>query len=130
MTVTHYPVWNIFDDVVNRFERTAANNPAWLPPVDVREDDQQYTVQAELPGVDPQTVDITVEQNVLTIKGEKPAANEPGQTERQYGQFQRRFKLPTAVNAAAIAARSEHGVLTITVPKAEQAVARKIPIAA
>jgi len=129
MTVTGYPINTIFGDIVQNFERTVGH-PAWLPPVDVNENEQHYNVHAELPGVDPQSVEITVEQNVLTVKGEKPAANEPAHGERQYGRFQRRFKLPAAVNAEAITARSEHGVLIITVPKAEQAVARKIPIAA
>src|SRR5579884_3382832 len=98
---------------------------AWVPPVDV----------VELPGVRPEDVQLSVEGNVLTIHGQKrePAA-EPAErvhrSERLYGEFERTFTLPASVDAAKITAAYDAGVLTVTLPKAEHARPRQIPIEA
>lgn len=106
----------------------------WVPPVDVLEQGDAIRISAELPGVTPEDVKISVEGNVLTVQGSKQQVAEE-QTERvhryerTYGSFQRAFTLPATVDAAHITAGYEHGVLTITLPKAEQAKPRQISVA-
>jgi HSP20 family protein len=108
----------------------------WVPAMDVAERGDAYLVQAELPGVGPEQVDVSFEQNVLTIRGTKPAsfdvANE-GElrvfaAERVHGTFERAVRLPEFVNADRISASFSNGLLTVTVPKAEAAQPRKIAI--
>ena len=108
---------------------------AWLPPVDVLEDKDGVRLTAELPGVRQDDVQISLEHNVLTIRGEKKAEVEAQsdrvrRVERQYGAFERSFALPSTVDADRIEARFEHGVLTVTLPKAEKAKPRQIEIKA
>lgn len=108
----------------------------WVPAMDVAERGDAYLVQAELPGVSPDQVELSFEQNVLSIRGTKPAsfdvANE-GElrvfaAERVHGSFERSVRLPEFVNADRISANFSNGLLTITVPKAEAAQPRKISI--
>ena len=108
----------------------------WVPAMDVAERGDAYLVQAELPGVTPDQVDVSFEQNVLTIRGTKPAsfdvANE-GElrvfaAERVHGTFERAVRLPEFVNADRISANFTNGLLTITVPKAEAAQPRRIEV--
>ncbi|MEO7711570.1 MAG: Hsp20/alpha crystallin family protein [Gemmatimonadaceae bacterium] len=108
------------------------------PPMDVAERNDAYLVHAELPGVSPDDVDITFEQNVLTIRGTKPAsfdASMQGElrviaAERVHGTFERSVRLPEFVNGDRIAATFDHGLLTVTIPKAEAAQPRRITIEA
>ncbi|MDX2194394.1 MAG: Hsp20/alpha crystallin family protein [Gemmatimonadales bacterium] len=107
---------------------------AWSPALDLTEDAEAYRLVAELPGVAPADVSVTVEHQVLTLKGEKKAAPaEAGQgwhrSERRWGRFERRVTLPRAVDAERITATFEAGVLTVVAPKAERAKARAVPIA-
>jgi HSP20 family protein len=108
----------------------------WVPALDVAERSDSYVVHVELPGVSPEQVDITFEQNILTIRGTKPAAYD-AQTdgevrvfaaERVNGGFERAVRLPEFVDAERIDAEFKNGLLTITVPKAQAAQARKITI--
>jgi HSP20 family protein len=108
----------------------------WVPAMDVAERGDAYLVQAELPGVSPDQVDVSFEQNVLTIRGTKPASFEVANegelrvfaAERVHGTFERAVRLPEFVNADRISASFANGLLTITVPKAEAAQPRKIAI--
>lgn len=105
----------------------------WLPAVDVRESAEAFVFTAELPGIDKKEVDITVEDGILTLSGERRFNEEEAERnyrriERAYGAFSRSFTLPSAVDADNIAASFEDGLLTVTVPKAEVAKARKITI--
>ena len=108
----------------------------WVPALDVAERHDAYQVLIELPGVSPEQVDISFEQNVLTIRGTKPAAfdtQSEGEvrvfaSERVSGGFERAVRLPEFVDAERIDAEFKHGLLTITVPKAQAAQARKISI--
>jgi HSP20 family protein len=108
----------------------------WVPAMDVAERGDAYIVQAELPGVSPDQVDVSFEQNVLTIRGTKPAGfdvQNEGElrvfaAERVHGSFERSVRLPEFVNADRISASFANGLLTITVPKAEAAQPRKITI--
>jgi HSP20 family protein len=108
----------------------------WVPALDVAERHDAYLVLVELPGVAPEQVDITFEQNVLTIRGNKPAAfdaQSEGElrvfaSERVNGGFERSIRLPEFVDAERIDAEFKNGLLTVTVPKAQAAQARKISI--
>ena len=106
---------------------------AWVPPVDVRETDNSYVFAAELPGLTKDDVEITLEDNLLTLSGERELGeksedeNYP-RVERSHGKFSRSFSLPSQVDNSKVAASFQDGVLTIEVPKSEQAKPRKIEI--
>lgn len=119
-----------FSDALTREAETTA---AWIPAVDVFETKDGLRVIAELPGVDPDHVKVSVEQGILTLRGEKrQQAEEQTESvhryERSYGVFQRSFQLPNSVDAERIDAKLEHGVLTISLPKAEKAKAKEIAV--
>jgi len=106
------------------------------PAVDVRETAEEIRVRVELPGLARDDIQVSIENNVLTVAGEKKAeATEKDEgdwhlMERRYGGFERSFTLPPTVNAAAIAAAFHDGILTIALPKVETARPRRIEIAA
>lgn len=111
-------------------------NRGWVPAMDVAERGDAYVVHAELPGVNPEQVEISFEQNVLTIRGTKPASFDvtaEGElrlfaAERVHGSFERSVRLPEFVDADRIEARFTNGLLTVSVPKAQGARARRIAI--
>ena len=114
-------------------EGNGAITSAWLPPCDVFEDKETVKIVAELPGVRPEDVKLSLENNLLTIRGEKrQQAEERNERvhryERSYGSFERSFALPSTVDPDKIAAKYENGVLTVTIPKAERARPREIPV--
>src|ERR687890_1089405 len=105
----------------------------WFAPTDVSEDENSLRITMELPGVDPSDVRLSLENNVLTIRGEKKQqmddANERvHRFERTYGMFERTFVLPNTVDSERIDARYENGVLQVTIPKAERAKPREIRV--
>ncbi|MCX5891370.1 MAG: Hsp20/alpha crystallin family protein [Deltaproteobacteria bacterium] len=96
----------------------------WVPAVDVAEAADKVTVKAEVPGLDPKEIDISLVGDLLTIKGEKKSEREEKKenyhlVERSYGSFSRAIRLPAAVDADKIEARYDKGVLTVTCPKKE-----------
>jgi len=106
---------------------------SWVPPVDIFEDVDAIRIIAEVPGVKPEDVKISLENNVLTIRGSKQqVAQERTERmhryERTYGTFERSFTLPATVDASNIKASYEQGVLTVTLPKAETAKPRRIEV--
>ena len=143
MNMTRYNPWSLFDQLqrelnmpVNRFDTEENGNIAtanWAPAVDIKEDDKAFTLLADIPGVDPDDIEVTMEKGVLTIKGERQSEKKTEEedykrVERQYGVFYRRFTLPDSANADGIEAQSEHGVLKITIPKQEVAQSRRISV--
>lgn len=110
----------------------------WVPPMDVAERTDAYLVHAELPGVDPANVEVSFEQNVLTVRGTKPSGLETSQqgelrvysNERVSGTFERSLRFPDYVDAERIEAGFADGLLTITIPKAQAAQPRRIEIRA
>jgi len=136
--------WNL----LNNLQRDLYSNPEysrlndddasvatanWAPSVDISEDENAFTLLADIPGVDPKDIEISMEKGVLTIKGERHSENieekeNYRRIERQSGQFYRRFTLPDSADADKIEAKSEHGVLTVTIPKQEVAVSRRIEV--
>lgn len=105
----------------------------WLPPVDIRETDGALALMVELPGLKREDVEITLENNVLTIRGERKFEKDLDQEnyhriERSYGAFSRSFTLPSNVAADQVEAKFEDGVLKIELPKREEARPRRIDI--
>jgi HSP20 family protein len=122
----------LFNDVV---ERTAEESSltAWAPAVDIYETEHELMVKADLPDVDPKDLDIRVENNILTIRGERKfekKVNEENylRVERAYGSFARSFTLANTVNSDAIKADYQNGVLTLTIPKREEAKPKQIKV--
>jgi HSP20 family protein len=108
----------------------------WIPPVDIREEDDRFVVRADVPGVNPDDIEITMEGGVLTISGtrEAPEQAEDAQrfrrVERVSGRFHRRFTLPETADAEGVSARSSFGVLEVTIPKRSQVLPRRINVQA
>jgi HSP20 family protein len=105
----------------------------WSPAVDVREEDGAYLVECDIPGVDSKDIDVTLDNGVLSIRGErKEEHREEGETwhriERFTGSFSRRFTLPDSVDTSAAEASMNDGVLFIRIPKSEKSVGRRIDI--
>jgi len=106
---------------------------AWTPAVDIAEHDDEYLVKVELPGVNKDDVKITIESNILTIRGEKKQEKETKKenyhrVERSYGSFQRSFTLPTTVKSDKIDASYKDGILSVSLPKAEEAKPKQIEV--
>src|SRR5437016_6822472 len=127
-------------DQINRlfketFERTSEESSltAWAPAVDIYETEHALIVKADLPEVDPKDLDIRVENNILTIRGERKFEKNVQQenylrVERAYGSFARSFTLANTVNSEAIKADYQNGVLTLSIPKKEEAKPKQIKV--
>ncbi len=105
----------------------------WVPAVDIKEAKDAYEVVADIPGVEPKDIDVSLEEGVLTVKGERKTEStdeEVGftRTERSYGSFYRRFTLPDTADADNISAKTEHGVLKLHIPKKEKVLPKKISV--
>jgi HSP20 family protein len=109
----------------------------WMPAMEIVENDDAFVVTAEVPGINAKDVDISIDDGVLTLSGEKKEEKEEGKEgskfhmwERRYGSFRRSFTLPQAVEADKISAKATDGILTVTLPKTKKAKAqgRKIPV--
>jgi HSP20 family protein len=124
----------MFDDV-RPWRLVTGNGEAAYFPVDLLETADEVVIKASLPGVKPEDIDISVTGNLLTLRGEaKEEKEEKGETwyrrERRFGAFHRQFQLPTEVDAAKAQAAFEHGVLRLTLPKAEAARPKTIKVEA
>ena len=122
----------LFNDVLDRSSE-GSNLTSWAPAVDIYETAQELVVKADLPDVDAKDLDIRVENNILTIRGdrkfEKKVAEENYlRVERAYGAFSRSFSLANTVNSEAIKADYRDGVLTLTIPKREEAKPKQIKV--
>ena len=149
MTVVRYEPVNMvrqYQDEMNRLfqhEDSFARNRAgarahsavrkWEPAVDVKEEDGRYLITADVPGVEPQDIEITMDEGVLAIKGMR--SSEVGEDdaayariERDHGNFERRFSLPDEADSEGIAATSNHGVLSVSIPKKPTSQPRRIEI--
>ncbi len=130
----HNRPWRIFQHpFVYQGMRTVAGEHNWSPSVDIAETDDSFEVRAELPGVTQDDIQVSVKENRLTLKGEKRQeqvddSKNYRRVERPYGRFQRAFTLPPTVKADDIKAEFKDGVLTLDIPKAEEAKPTEIPI--
>jgi len=131
--------WEPFRELARAFDdpffRTAFGDASnrWCPAVDVAENDKELLVSADLPGIDPKQVEITVQENILTLSGERKAESESKdgsyhRIERSYGSFTRSFVLPSTVDETKVSAEYKDGVLRIHLPKREEAKPRKINV--
>ncbi len=147
MTIVHYEPYGMirqFQNEVNRLinddsgngtdtDRSTVSTSQWTPAVDIKEDDERFSITADVPGVKPEDIEVTMENGVLTIKGERQAATESKHTgykrvERAYGSFYRRFNLPDTADAESISAKSNHGVLEVSIPKKPTLQPRRIEV--
>ena len=129
-----------FQDQINRlfheaFDRSSdeANLTPWAPDVDIYETENQLVLKADLPDIKSEDLDIRVENNILTIRGErkfekKVDENNYLRVERSYGSFSRSFSLANTVNTEAIQADYKNGVLTLSIPKREEAKPKQIKV--
>ena len=112
----------------------SSGSPTWVPPVDIfQTGDHELVLKAELPDMTREDIDITVENSVLTIKGEKKISSEVKEeqfhhVERRYGAFSRSFSLPRTVDATKVSAEYRNGVLRIKLPLREEAKPRQIKV--
>jgi HSP20 family protein len=105
----------------------------WTPSLDVKEEENQYVIRADVPGVDPKNIDVTIEKGMLTIKGHKETETKEERenyvhVERSQGSFYRTINLPNATDSSKISAKSKNGVLEIIIPKNKEHLAKKIQI--
>ena len=124
-------LWDSFFE--GRPSRRTREEGEWLPSLDVSETKSDLVVKAELPGIDPKDIDISLNEGVLTIKGEKKQEREEKEegyhlVERSYGSFTRSIRLPREIQNEKINASYKNGVLKITLPKSEEAKKKEIKI--
>lgn len=133
MSIVRWDPMREFEDMQRRFfgqnflkdftGNEALARSEWAPQVDIAETPEAYTLHAELPGMKKEDIKVTVEEGVLTLKGERKFEKEEKnkkyhRVERSYGMFQRSFTLPQAVDDTKVAANYENGVLNVLIPKA------------
>jgi HSP20 family protein len=133
-------VWDPFADlnrVQREFEKSffgpRTRNADFAPAVDVHEDSERLVLQAELPGVKREDIDVSIDANVLTLKGERKLEKEEQgrryhRVERSYGTFVRQFQLPSNVDTAKIDAQLSDGILTVSLNKKQELKPRKIDV--
>ena len=129
-----FAVMALLELLVPRRRLRAAKARRWAPAVDIYEQDGNIVMKAELPGVDPKDVDVRLENNTLTLSGQRRLDSEVKQenyhrVERAYGTFTRSFTLPSVVDQGHIKAEYKDGVLKVTLPKREEAKPKQINIA-
>ena len=146
MTVVRYEPWNALNQLHNQFSRlldrefdTGASSSAatadWIPPADVEEYNDRFVLKLDVPGVDVSAIDITLDQGLLSVSGERAKdvlakEVERSRSERPYGRFHRRFTLPDTVDASGVHASGRNGIVEVTIPKQPKAQPRRIQIAA
>ncbi len=126
----HGELNRIFGEDEGRHVETATD---WIPSVDIKEMKDAYEVSADVPGVDPKDIHVSLEHDVLTVKGDRKAeSRDEGEgytrTERVYGSFYRRFTMPDTADGENISAKTEHGVLKLHIPKKERALPKRIAV--
>ena len=122
----------VFGDMLERTGEESNLTP-WAPAVDIFETEHELVVKADLPDVNPQDLDVRVENNILTIRGERKFENKVNEenylrVERAYGSFSRSFSLANSVKSEAIKADYQNGVLTLSIPKREEAKPKQIKV--
>ncbi|HKW56199.1 MAG TPA: Hsp20/alpha crystallin family protein [Candidatus Acidoferrum sp.] len=128
----HYQASRMFNELLGQ-SGDDSSLTSWAPAVDIYETEQQLIVKADLPDVDSKDLDIRVENNVLTIRGERKFEKQVNvdhylRVERSYGSFSRSFALANTVNSEAIQADYKNGVLTLSIPKREEAKPKQIKV--
>jgi HSP20 family protein len=146
MTLVSYEPWSLFNRLHRQLdqafgtsdtaEAVGASSVSWIPRVDIHEEAERFVVLADVPGVEAKDIDITAENGVLTIRGErrsqKTESDKKGyeRIERTTGSFLRRFTLPESANTESIKAKQTNGVLEVSIPKHPQVQPRRICVEA
>lgn len=130
-----FPMRNVFDKIFDDMSMTSllSDDKTFVPVFDISENEKEYSVVAELPGIDEKDIEVTMLDGVLTIKGEKKQEQEEKdetyhRVERRYGSFHRSFRLPEKVEAEKIDATFKDGILRLTMPKSQKREVKKIEI--
>lgn len=123
----------LFDNLLGRPSQMAGTEQVWAPPIDMYETKDELVVSAELPGLQQNDIHLSITGDMLTIRGERQPAHDPShhnyyRGERWWGRFERTLPLPIAVESGQVRATYKDGVLTITLPKAEQIKSKDIKI--
>jgi HSP20 family protein len=131
MALLRYEPWGVVARLQRQFDQAfndsafagATESPSWIPSVDIHQESDKFVVRADLPGVEPKDINVTAENGVLTVSGERKferseEARNGSRYERVEGRFLRRFTLPDNVQTDSIRARHSNGVLELTIPKA------------
>jgi HSP20 family protein len=146
MTITHYYPWaaqsrrfqeeikNVFDRVLgDDTDQSNVVTSQWTPRVDIKEEADRFVILADIPGVDPNDIEVHMDKGILSMKGERKSETKTEnekltRIERSYGSFYRRFALPDSANAEGISATGKHGVLEISIPKKPETTPRRIAV--
>ncbi len=149
MNVTRFQPWSIADSMADLMHRdlsafatrqlthSSAEKPVaeWVPAVDIVEEKTRFVLRADVPGVDPANIDVSMDAGVLTVSGDRQAGDIADESrlrrvERSSGRFHRRFTLPKTVDADNITAKSLNGILEVSIPKLAEVQARRIAVEA
>ena len=150
MALVRYEPWTVMSQLQEEIQRAFSNatdtghgsnsssaTADWTPAVDIAEYQDQFELFIDLPGVDTNSVEISLDNDVLTLSGERPVEKRVGdnqlmsqRTERSHGRFHRRFVLPDTVDTERVTAKGRNGVLEVTIGKQAKAQPRRIKIAA
>ena len=133
-----HPLQDEIKQVFDRFFETDTDASSvvtsqWVPRVDVKEEPERFVIFADLPGVDPASIEVNMDKGLLSIRGERRAEEKSegerySRVERAHGVFYRRFALPESANPDGVSATGRHGVLEITIPKRPEASPRRINV--
>lgn len=144
MNVVRYEPWVLMNRLSRDLERlftapyegndeSRSSVVDWVPAVDIKEEDKQFVLHADLPGVDPKDIEVTLEQGVLTLRGRRASESREEKegfrrVERVTGEFYRRFSLPDTTDSQAVKAKHVNGVLEIVIPKQPSVLPRRISV--
>ena len=124
----------VFDKFFNEdADASSVVTSQWMPRVDIKEEGDRFLIQADLPGVDPNQIEVQMDKGILSIKGERKTesvteGDRYSRVERAHGVFYRRFALPDSANPEGITASGRHGVLEISIPKRPETTPRRIQV--
>lgn len=139
MSLMRYEPWGLMEQMRREFDRAMGEEQAsaavsdWVPAVDIKEQEDAFVITADIPGVDPENIEIEAHNGMLSVKGERDSEKKEDKEgykriERVHGSFYRRFSLPETADLDNIKAKSNHGVLEITVPKMAAPTTKKISV--
>ncbi len=148
MSIIRYNPWGaqtqFQDEIKQVFDRFLTEPDAdqsnvvtsqWAPRVDIKEEDKRFVILADIPGVDPNDIEIHMDKGILSIKGERKSERRDEnerytRVERAYGSFYRRFALPDGADPDGVSATGKHGVLEVVIPKKPEVTPRRISVSA
>lgn len=138
MSLVRYEPWSMLAQLRREMdqamgEENFSTTSDWVPAVDIQEDEKSFTITADLPGVSAKDIEVHAENGMLTLRGERESEKKEEREgykriERSYGSFFRRFTLPDTADTDKIAAKTDNGVLKVTIPKHAKVLPKKIEV--